>query len=287
MEFILFAFIAFVGWGSGDIFGGIVSRKIKGYSASFWFYLFSFLIGSFMLPFFWYQLSGIRQQMWVIMIGLNFLLPVASVLFYEGLRIGNASLVGTIGSAFAALTVVLSVIFLGDKLTVFQIIPIVIIFAGLILSSLELKSFKIKNIFADKGVPYALGAMVLWGIFFTFIRIPIREVGWFWPSYLNLLGVPLIWLYMRFKKIKLEKLSGFKMTMFAFLSSLLVMVAAYSYNFAVMKGETSIVAPIAGSYPVLYVILSRFVFKDRLTKQQIMGIVVTLLGIVILSFLGG
>jgi uncharacterized membrane protein len=49
-------------------------------------------------------------------------------------------------------------------------------------------------------------------------------------------------------------------------------------------GAAAIVAPIAGAYPTLFVFLSRFVFKDRLTKQQGFGIVVTLVGIVLLAF---
>jgi len=174
---------------------------------------------------------------------------------------------------------------LNDKLSVIQAIPVVIIFIGLIMSSLNFKSLSIKNILADKGVIYGLVAMLLWGIFYTFIRIPIREVGWFWPSYLSSLSIPVILLYMRFKKIKLEKPRGFKMTLFSLLNTILLTGGTYAYNFAVMKGQTAIVAPIAGSYPVLFVILSRFVFKDRLNKQQLIGILITVLGIVVLSVL--
>lgn len=205
------------------------------------------------------------------------------VALYEGIRVGNASLVGTIGAAFAALTVILSVIFLNDRLSFFQIVSIIIIFVGLILSSTELKSLSLKKIFADKGVPYGLVAMVLWGIYWTFIRIPVRKMGWFWPTYLGILGIPVILVYMRYRKIKVEKLPSKKIAFFSFLSALLLQGATFSYNFAIMTGKTAIVAPIAGSYPVLYVILSRFVFKDRLTKQQLLGILVTLLGIAALS----
>ncbi len=285
MEFILFAIIAFVGWGSGDVFGGLVSRKIKGYSAAFWLYLFSFLIASFFVPMFWSELSGISPQMWLLILALNLIVPIPTVALFEGIRLGNASLAGTIAASFAALTVVLSVIFLNDKLSVIQAIPVIVIFIGLIMSSLNFKSLSIKSILADKGVIYGLVAMLLWGIFYTFIRIPIREVGWFWPSYLSSLSIPAILLYMRFKKIKLEKPRSFKMAMFSLISTILLTGGNYAYNFAVMKGQTAIVAPIAGSYPVLFVILSRFVFKDRLNKQQLVGILITVLGIVVLSVL--
>jgi len=281
---ILFALIAFVGWGSGDIFGGVISRKIGGYSSSFWLYLFGLLISSLLIPFFWSSLGSISPQMWLLIISLNIIGPIPVVALYEGIRVGNASLVGTMGAAFAALTVVLSVIFLGDRLSLFQTLSIIVILAGLILSSTQLKSLNFKSIFADKGVPYGLVAMVLWGIYYTFIRIPVRAIGWFWPSYFAILGVPILLIYMRLKKIKLEKLRSSRFLVFSFLNALLLTGATFSYNFAVMRGQTSIVAPIAGSYPILYVILTRFVFKDKLNKQQFLGILVTLVGIVALSF---
>ncbi|MEJ2348014.1 MAG: DMT family transporter [Patescibacteria group bacterium] len=284
MQSILFALFAFLGWGSGDVFGGLVSRKIKGYSSTLWLYIFSFILSSLLLPLFWGELSNISPQMWALILFLNIMGPIPVVAFYEGIRVGNASLVGTIGSAFAALTVVLSVIFLGDTLSPIQTISVSVIFAGLILSSLELKSLNIKKIFSDKGVPYGLVSMILWGVYFTFIRIPVREVGWFWPSYSAFAGIPVILMYMRFKKIKLEKPLPLTTTLYSLLNTILLTGGTFSYNFAVMIGQTSIVAPIAGSYPILYIILSRLVFKDKFKKQQLAGILIVLLGIVILSF---
>ncbi|MEI8068111.1 MAG: DMT family transporter [Candidatus Shapirobacteria bacterium] len=285
MYFILFAIIAFIGWGSGDILGGLVSRKIKGYSASFWLFLFSFAISSLFVPMFWNELKNISLQMWLIILLLNLVGPIPMVALLEGIRVGNASLVGTISASFAAVTVILSVIFLGDNLLFSQIIPIIIIFIGLMMSSFDFKSLNIKNIIIDKGIPYGLVAMLSWGILYTFIRIPVREVGWFWPSYLSFLGIPVLLVYMKFKKIKLEKLPDSKMIIFSFFNAILLTIGGYSYNFAVMKGQTAIVAPIAGSYPILFVILSRLVFKDKLNRQQLIGVLMTVLGIVVLSIL--
>ena len=69
------------------------------------------------------------------------------------------------------------------------------------------------------------------------------------------------------------------------LSILLVRTAEFSYNFALTKGFASVVAPIAGANPTLFVMLAFFVFKEPLTKHQIIGIIITLTGIVALSFL--
>lgn len=283
---ILFAFLAFVGWGVGDVFGGLVARKIKSLSASFWLYIFCFFIPLVLVPFFWHELANINIQMWFLIILLNLILPFPMIAFYEGIRVGNASLVETIGAAFAALTVVFSVLFLHDRLLPSQILPMVLIFVGLALSSLKTESLSLKSIFSDKGIPYGLVAMLLWGIYFTFIRIPVRQVGWFWPSFFNFLGILTTIAAIKYKKTRLEKLPDRKTFIFSFLNSFLLTLGGYSFNFAVMKGQTAIVAPIAGSYPILSVFLFRLIFKDKISKQQVLGILISLVGIIALSFSG-
>jgi len=57
---------------------------------------------------------------------------------------------------------ILSVIFLGEKLNVTQIMSIIAIILGLIVSSLDFKSFNSKQILSDKGIPFAI-----WRVFIT------------------------------------------------------------------------------------------------------------------------
>jgi uncharacterized membrane protein len=62
-------------------------------------------------------------------------------------------------------------------------------------------------------------------------------------------------------------------------------IAEFCFNYALQKGYGSIVAPIAGAYPTLFVLLSYLVFREPINRQQKAGIFVTLLGITVLSFL--
>lgn len=156
---IIFALIAFVGWGVGDIFGGTVSRKIGGHSSAFWSYVFCLIFASFYIPFAGNPLKHLTLQSGLILLILIPIGMVPLITLYEGIKVGNASLVGTIGASFAALAVVFSIIFLGDKINLNQAISIVIIFTGLILSSLDLKAFNLKQLTTDKGVPFALISM--------------------------------------------------------------------------------------------------------------------------------
>lgn len=66
-------------------------------------------------------------------------------------------------------------------------------------------------------------------------------------------------------------------------STFMVRVAEFSFSLGISRGFTSIVAPIAGGAPALFVVLAFLVFKDPITRQQIIGIITTLIGIVLLS----
>lgn len=285
MTAIEFAFIALLGWGTADIFGGLVARKIGGYSSAFWSYVLSIVVATFYVPFSLHELNNITPET---VIWLLILIPIGVIpliTLYEGIKVGNASLVGTIAGSFGAFVVILSLIFLGERINFIQVISIVIIFTGLLLSSLDFKTVKARQLLSDKGIPYALTSLIIWGIYFTFIKIPIKSIGWFWPAYLSWWGFPLVFLFMKKRSIDLKFPRSKNYIVLIVINVLLSIVAIFSYNLASAKGRTAIVAPIASSYPVLFAVLAYFVFKDRLSKQQIMGVVVTLFGIVLLSLM--
>lgn len=279
---ILFALISYVGWGIGDIFLAIASRKIGGYSSAFWTYIIGIIIGSMVAPFYFYELYSLTLPIFIINIFLGILIISGWVTYNEALQIGNASMVGTISSSFAAITVILSIIIFKDPITFTQIVAIVIIFLGLLLSTLEISEWKRGKLF-NKGILLALFTMISWGIVYALIRIPIQVIGWFWTGYIYALLSPIILLFMRVRKIPLQKPASYKALSLLIFCTMFLASAEYSFNFAISKGYTSIVAPIAGSYPTLFVVIAFFVFKDKITKQQIAGVITALAGIVLLS----
>jgi len=282
MEAILFAILACLGWGIGDIFGTIATRKLGSYSMSFWGFALRLVIFGLYIPFALAELSHITAEIVLLNLSLGVILLIGYLAFNEGLRIANPSLVGAISASFAAVAVILSIVFLHDTITPNQEFAILVIILGIILSILDFKELK-KGVTANRGILLAIVSMVAWGVYFTFIKIPIRQVGWFWPGYISFTVFPLLPLFAKFKKIKLHG-PTFQNSLFPLLCAVaLTGIAEYSFNFAVSRGLTAVVAPIAGSYPALFVVLAFFVFKDPVTNQQKVGIATTLTGIVLLS----
>ncbi len=284
MPAIFFAIISYFGWGAGDVFGTAATRKIGPYSATFWYLVLQALIfGVFSFAFI-PNLSSFSLSIFIFNIVLGVIGTAGLVAFYEGLRIGNASLVGTISASFAALVVVLSIIFFKESITGQQTLAIVTIFLGLIFSSLNFNELKNRKVKVGKEIILSLIAMACWALYWTFIKIPIREVGWFWPGYINTVAsIPALYLYIKFKKIKITSVNKHGAFLPVFFNAALLGGGSLSFNYALQNGLAAVVAPIAGSYPTLFAVLAYIAFRDKITRVQLAGIIITLLGIVILS----
>lgn len=285
MESIILALIAFLGWGVGDIFGTISSRKIGAYPVAFWSILIGVICASILIPFVYTDLFNLTFEVFLVNIIIGVVFIFGWICFNEGLRIGNPSIVGTISACFAAVTVVLSALFFKEELTQIQFIAVCIIFIGLILTGLDTSSFDKLNSKVNKGIFLGFLTMISWGIYYTFIRIPVEQIGWFWPQYITLLLFPAIYFYMKIKKLRFIQ-NKFSVSLLPLvLYGILVAGGEFAYNYAISQGFSSIVAPIAGAYPVLFVALAFYLFKEKIAKHQIAGITLSLIGITLLSFL--
>ena len=283
---ILFALIAYFGWGSGDVFTAIGTRKIGAYSMALWTIILGFVLSALYSPFAANTLSEVRVEILALNIGLGIMLAAAWYMFNRALEISNPTIVGTIAASFTALVFIFSIVFLKETVNTNQVLAFILVFLGLILSSLDFKALK-KNIKLDKGIVFAILVMVIWGIYFTFIKIPIREIGWYWTNMVSMTAMALLSLsFFKVKKLKLVNPAKSKVMVLIFVSTILTTAGTFGFNYALEIGKSTIVAPIAGSYPTLFVVLSYFVFKESLTKQQVLGILSTLVGIVALAFYG-
>lgn len=268
------------------MFTAVGSRKIGASSMALWTIILGFVLSALYIPFAPNTLGNASSGILILNIGFGLLLAVAWYMFNKALEIGNPTIVGTIAASFAALVFIFSIIFLKETVNFRQVMAFILVFIGIILTTLDFKALR-KNLKLDRGVFLAVLVMVIWGIYFTFIKIPIKEIGWFWPSMISSTVMALSSLFfIKVKRIKLTNPIKKKALVPLFASTILITAGTLSFNVALETGLSTIVAPIAGSYPTLFVLLSYWVFKESLTKQQIFGIVTTLVGIIALSFFG-
>ena len=287
---ILFSLATFIGWGVGDVFGTIAARKIGGFSYTFWVYVFAFILTTFYVPFQIVNLHLFTLPILFLCIFLGISLIIGNTFFSEASRISNASLVGVISSsAYSGPAVLLSALFFHESLTTVKIISFFLVLIGVITASInfnELGEGHLQKMIKDRGVVYALIAVFCWTIDAVFLKVAILKVGWFWPMYITILCFPLMFAFMKNQKIKF--ISPFKKGVFVpvIMATLLLYGGEFTYALGLGSGSPSLVSSISGAYPALFALIAFFVFKDRLTKQQITGILVTLSGVIFLSFFG-
>ncbi len=284
MSAILFALISYFSWGTGDVFGTLASRKINSYSVFIWFEVFNVILMFPLCFFFLDQLKLITPQILLLTLLLSAFSNAALILFYEALSKSNATITGTLVSCFAAVATVVAIFFFKEKITILHALAVTVIFIGIIISTLNFNELKNGKLIKNKAVLLAFIAMLLWGIYFAFIRIPVDAIGWFWAGYIPALSFPMVFVPFWLMKVKIQKPTVNKAFIPLLLNSILLSTGGMAYNLGIERGLTSIVAPIAGSYPTLFAVLSYFVFRDPFEKREIIGVAVTLVGIVLLSF---
>jgi drug/metabolite transporter (DMT)-like permease len=281
---ILLGLVTFFGWGTGDLFTIVATRKIGATLATFWIFFFGFLLSAILLPVAPHDLTGITLPLLALNIFLGILYVSGNVLVSEAFRLSSAPLVGIIVQAFPAVVLLLSHFVFGDIITPIQSVFIVVIFTGVILCSVDFKSLMASQKLFDKGTLIALLAMVFLSIYFTFSRIPINAYGWYLPNLISTACFPIIILFIRKRKEKMAMPGEFKILFSAFMVGFLIRAGDFALNYGLsLPNSSSVVAPIASASPILFAILSYLIFKDKLNRQQVAGIITTLAGIISLA----
>lgn len=285
MNYILASVLANLSYAVVDNVNGLVSRKNKPLQLSVWLTLFGIVI--FFVPtllFFRSELANITVSNLTAMIGIELLVNLGYLSFITGMAKGSITTTGVIGGSFPALTTVLALVFFRENVAPTQVIAILLVLLGVGLSSMHTTISRFFRELRASGTVFALGAFVFWGLYFALIRIPVEQIGWFLPQYIsNFVGLALFGTLALCSKQRSEQLRYPSLPWLIVLISVLQVSGALFFNYAILHGDTSVVAPIAGSSPAIFVLIAFFVFKERLRAVQWFGIASALSGIVLLS----
>lgn len=286
MPGIISGLISMFGWGVSDFLVAKSSRKIGFVLTFFWAQSISFLI---ILLYFIFNLRtfdfNIVPKFILIIIISGFLGTISALAFYKSLSIGKVSLVGPITASWAMITVLLSVLFLKEVLTINQIAAIVLIIVGVILISSDLKEFFQKNklIFLI-GAKEAIIAMFGFGVAMFLLAIVVKQLGWFLPGFLSrffilIFLISYIILKKQSLKIETKPINWILVVIIGFLD----IIAFFAYSMGVSTEYASIIAPIAASSPLVTTMLAQVFLKEKLVLSQIFGIIITISGLILIS----
>jgi drug/metabolite transporter (DMT)-like permease len=208
--------------------------------------------------------------------------------FYRALAIGPISILSPIVSGYAAVTVVLAVIFLDERLGGAETTAVIVSFTGIVLASSGLRRiFTIERIDAH-GLLYALAAMALLGAFVLGVSVKADELGWLAPIFLaRLFSTCFIAATMvhgdrwRFPDRSPRVLGAL------LLLALLDTAGYVSFNLGTEHADTAIVAAASAPYAVIPVVAGVLFLHERPTPIEWVGVGLVIAGLVLLGLAVG
>ena len=271
---IMLAITAHLFWASGMVVSTALARCLTALEVLKWRTLILLLLLAPLLLSQHYALT-VAAVSYTALMGL--LLYTGNIMFQQALRTGSAQTASATAAVVPALITVLSVVFLNGVINTLGYFLLALITFGLLLISWPAKHAKV-----DRSTIYAFAAVLLWGVYFSFITISIKSIGPIWTTYISALA-SFIMLQLLTMRSSVQSKPAQKLTRntkyLLFTSAVLTGGAPLIYSFALKFGTAATVAPIATSYAALTILISSIVFKDKVSKRKWLGIIVTVISV--------
>ncbi|PIU68957.1 hypothetical protein COS81_02020 [candidate division WWE3 bacterium CG06_land_8_20_14_3_00_42_16] len=283
---ILTGLLCMFGWGASDFFAAVSSRKIGNILTLFGMEVVGLLVafGYLLLSHATFDLVLLLKSLPLLII-ITLLQIISFLAFYQGLTKAQVSLVSPLSSSWALVTTILSLIFLKETLTASEAIAITFIVISIFLLSINLgQLIKTKKMSVFAGVKEGIVAMGGFGISMFLIVLVSRTLGWFLPVFFfRLLAVFFLLLYLVFKKNQSFKKQTLSNLFLVIPIGLFDVGAFIAYGIGVRGERASIVAAVAGAFPLVTIILAKIFFKEKIVVNQAIGIIGIIGGLVILA----
>ena len=279
---VFFALVALFSWGFGDFFIQKNVRLVGNWKALFYI-TFLGLIGLF--PFVQHEIPHLTISDIVFLTFLSVVIIFAALFDFEALKQGKIAIIEPVMGLEVPITVGLAITISKEELTLLQIFLIALVCIGIILSASDHKKTSDGRQMFERGAILAgIGAIAM-AVTNFLIGVGSHNVSpimviWFSHSfiaifcfiYISIRGdAKTLWTDVRkYPKLILGE-------------SIFDNLAWVSYAIATSLIPISIAITISESFIALGVLLGLFVNKERLHKRQIVGIMLTIIGVIILS----
>jgi uncharacterized membrane protein len=238
--------------------------------------------------------------------------------FYRALQLGPVSLVSPVFSAYAAITVLLAVVVGQESLAAAAAAGIAATLCGVVLASaagrpapapgpVEPASRPVEPAPGPverasgpagpaqrpapaprprtSGIPYALAAMVAWGVTTYILGRSAQRLGWFLPVAASRAVTLVILLTAAAVAAARHRLGRPRPRALALpaVAGLFDVLAFLAYTRGSQGGSVSVVAAASACFPLVVIAGGVLVFRERLRRIQVVGIGLTIAGLLVLG----
>lgn len=208
--------------------------------------------------------------------------------FYRALQLGPVSLVSPIFSAYAVITVLLAVLLGQEKVAAAAAAGIALTIGGVILASASVQPGQARpgqRAGPRTGIWFALAAMACWGVATYILGRSAEHLGWFVPvaasrvvTFAILLGVTAAAALGH--RVPRPRPGDLALPAAAGLFDVLAFLA---YTRASQDGPVSVAAAASACFPLVVIAGGVLVFSERLRRPQVLGVSLTIAGLLLLG----
>lgn len=218
-----------------------------------------------------------------IAVGVSVLGYFPLALFLKALKTGKVGVVVPIANSFAVFAVLFSFLLFGESLALLQLVAISLIVVGIALLSLNFQDLRSSAIFNPlSGVLLALGASILWALFYVLSKIPVSFFGPILPALIGEVVILVIT-----AGVMARERQGFggpgKHARGIFLLASLAVAAALAFNQGIKGSMVSLVVGVTAASPLVSVVYSRVFYGEKLSGQQYLAVALTVVGLVLVA----
>jgi drug/metabolite transporter (DMT)-like permease len=316
---ILFGLLAACGWGIGDYLSRRASQAAGSYRVLFYVQAFLILFMALWLGgASWLGLAvGPPRGSWEAFAGaaalgaLNF---VGSLLLLRSFMIGSLTVVAPIASAFAAVSVALSLLW-GDPIGPLKLLGLVVAIVGVALSSIPGPSESAEVAVAGTpvtltlaeeaaspaqrarmlhrvsralgvGVPEAIGAALILGTYFWAQRFIVPDLGAYWAAGVGAVGTWLIMFPVAWGGGPSVRLPAGRVLARVACMAVGYQIAAVAFNLGLGSDSPGVVAVIGSLASPITVLLAFVFLHERLTRLQWAGVGLIFVALVLIGWPG-
>jgi drug/metabolite transporter (DMT)-like permease len=280
---VIFGLAAAVGWGLADFFGALSGRRIGAIGAVLSGQLLSAIFMTALLIVTGESLEPLRSNVWLLVLN-GAAAAFAYTTHYKALELGPVAVVSPIGAGYAVVGVALAMLVLGERPSALALAGAGIAVVGVALVSTDLKKLRqgIRN--HVPGLPWAVAAAIGFGVAGFLLGWISDRAGWIpglWGSRVAQIAfyLPLAVVFRR-ELSRLRPGFGLWVALLAGAADLLGVVA---FSAGSERGLNSIVLAASAVFPLIAVTLSVIVFHERIVANQVVGIVLTVGGLLLLG----
>lgn len=209
------------------------------------------------------------------------------LLFYKGFEIGNISVVSSVINLQNVFIIAIAYFAFGQRISTIQIPALVLLLIGVTLVSVNFADFKQGKVSLLKGAKESFLAALMFGIFFWPVnQFIVRQSDWLATNLLTkIVALVAVFLIAKFTNKDLGGMSSkpINIKFLIIAVGILEAVGVLSVSGGLSVGNAIIINPIASALTVVTVLLAVIFLKEKISKNQAVGVFLTVVGIVMMS----